>query len=57
MQSRPGLSDDLHPTQEPTKSHLVRTKGAYHLITQEMPPDLGTPCQEVESETEYENKK
>ena len=46
-----------HPgaIQEPTQSHLIRTKDA--LITREITRFSGTLCQELGSKTKYENKR
>lgn len=51
------LATSSHPNivQGLTKSHLIRTKDA--LITQEIPRDLGTLCQELGSMTKYQNKR
>lgn len=43
----------LVPIQEPTKTQLLRTKNI--VITQGIPKDLGTLCQEPGSKTTYEN--
>ena len=43
------------PIQEPTKTHLIRTKDTP--ITQEIPEDLGALWQEPGSKANYENKR